>query len=467
MQTTLKNAAEWAKVEFGGAQLGDKRRSERLVEVGTALARESYGTLPGSFQGNWAETKAAYRLLEEPDVQYQDIIAPHLGRVRADCTWRGEYLMVEDTTELDFTSHVAALDLGRIGDDGGRGLFVHSTLALQVQGWNRQQEPAVTVVGLMGQRWWARTMPTIGQGREKKRRRLGRDRESQRWAAVVEEVGQRPAAVRWTLVTDREGDIYETMARCDAGRWDFVIRANQRRALADQDGSVFDAVAGSRVLGSFSLELRARPGQPARRALVAVRACTVTLRGPWRPDGALPPRTVNVVEAREIHPPAGVEPVHWVLLTRWPVKTFKQALRVVKAYTCRWLVEEYHKSLKTGTGIEQSQLATAQRLTSLLGIVAVVAVRHLSLKLLATTCPDEPVDPAEFGPEGLAVLTKQYGRPVGGWTYRTVLRAAARLGGFLGRTGDGEPGWVTIWRGMRKLMWLIQGYDLARGEKCG
>jgi hypothetical protein len=460
------SATDWAAAEFGGAGLGDRRRCPRLVQVAAKFAQNPHGTVPGSFK-RWSEAKAAYRLLEQADVTYERVIAPHINRVRTDCRQDGEYLMVEDTTSLDFTSHLAAQDMGRIGDDGGRGLFVHSTLALKIERWNEGQEPQVTVEGLLDQRWWARMMPTIGVGKERKRKRLARPRESQRWAAAVEQIGPPNDGAIWTFIADRESDIYETFERCQKNRWHFIIRANQPRALADEGGSVFDAVAKNQELGRFFVDLRARPGQAARRAQVAVRTCTVRLRGPWRPGGWLEPLTVNVVEAREFDAPHGVEPIRWVLLTDWPVQTFAQAMRVIKAYTRRWLIEEYHKALKTGTGIEDSQLTTAQRITALLGILAVVAVRLVNMKLLATTLPDELIEPDEIGPEGLAILEAEYGRPPGGWTNAGVLVSIARLGGFLARKGDGNPGWITIWRGLRQLMLMGQGYDLARGENCG
>ena len=465
MATTVTTASEWAAVEFGGVELGDRRRNRRLVRMATTLAQEAHGTLPGSFPG-WAETKAAYRLLEEADVTYERIIDPHFQRVRDVCRQGGEYLLVEDTTALDFNSHLAAQDLGAINNAGGRGLWVHSTLALRIEGWNEQQEPAVIVEGLFDQRWWARTAPPMGKGQEKKRQRLSRSRESQRWAAAGLQAGLSSGA-EWTWVADREADIFEAFGRCREHGWHFIIRAGQPRALSDEEGSLFETVAQSREAGRFNVELRSRPAQAARRAEVAVRACTVTLRPPWRPGSHLPPCPVNVVEARELHPPAGVEPIHWVLLTDWPIGAFAQVLRVVKAYSRRWLIEEYHKALKTGTGIEQSQLTTAQRIGALLGILAVVAGRLLNMKLLAATQPDQPVSADELGPEALAILRAKFGSPPDGWTNGTVLVAIARLGGFLARKRDGTPGWITIWRGWRKLMWLVQGYNLANGERCG
>jgi len=243
-------------------------------------------------------------------------------------------------------------------------------------------------------------------------------------------------------------------------------------------------LAAAPVVARFTIKLRSRPqrvtrdkrtGKPkrvrkargGRTVELEVRACTVQLRAPRRPGEPAEPRTVNLVEAKEVNAAPGDDPIHWVLLTSWPCRTEQEAMRVVKAYARRWLIEEYHKALKTGTRIEDSQLQTAQRIEALLAILAVVAVRLLNRKLLATTHPHEALDREELGEEALLILEATFGRPQEGWTNRNVLRSIARLGGFIGRKSDGEPGWITIWRGWQHLMPMVQGFNLARGEKCG
>jgi hypothetical protein len=482
MQTALMKVREWAAVEFGGADLHDLRRSRRLVEVAAQLGANPHGRLPESMDP-WCELKAAYRLLENPGITHEAILAPHLARVREECRQPGDYLFVEDTTELDFSSHPAAEDLGPIGDGRGRGLFAHSTLAMRMDRWNAEQEPQVTVTGLAAQHCWVRPRQPRA-GRETKAERQARVRESQRWAALVERIGPPPAGTRYTFLADREADIWETLERCHEGQWDFLVRANQPRALADQEGSVFDAVAAAPVVARIALKLRSRParatrdkktGRPKRirqahgprTVELEVRACTVLLRAPGRLGASAGPRTVHLVEAKEVNAAPGDDPIHWVLLTSWPCGTAQEVLRAVKAYTRRWLIEEYHKALKTGTRIEDSQLETAQRIEALLAILAVTAVRLLNRKLLATTRPDEAVDANELGEEAIAILQATYGRPPDGWTHRHVLRAIARLGGFIGRKSDGEPGWITLWRGWQRLMPMVQGFILAKAERCG
>jgi hypothetical protein len=463
MGTTLQSPSAWAEAEFREAQLHDVRRTRRLVRVASALAEHPSGLLPRVLN-DWAGLKAAYRLFGEDDVSYERVIAPHWQHTRRACENPGDYLLVEDTTEVDFTSHYMTEDLGWTGDGGGRGMYLHTTLALRIERWTiEKNEPEVTALGLLGQKVWTRPQKTPDR-LEKRRRRLTRSRESQRWAELFDRLGGPPPLARWTYVADRESDIYEVFERCVARRLDYIVRANQPRALSKEDGSVFDAVAQADALGSFEVFLRARPGQKARTAVVEVRERTVTLRGPWRPRRKTPDLSVRVVEAKEIDAPAGVVPIRWVLLTTWPTEDFVSCLRVVKAYAKRWLIEEYHKALKTGAGIEQSQLSSAAAIQALLGILAVVAVRLLNMKLLAASRPDEPIDPERVGPEVLKILEAKRGKPKQGWTHRTLLVRIAGLGGFLGRKSDGLPGWQTIWRGWDRLMMMVQGYDLAHNS---
>jgi len=487
MRETLLMPMEWAQAEFATADLGDKRRTTRLVKLAAALAANpSAGTLPSALP-QWSDLKAAYRLLGSDAVDRAAVVAPHVTRVREDCLGGGErgggrqVLLIEDTTSLDFTSHAATDGLGRIGDDGGRGLFLHTTLAVSIRAWGGDHddddaddadEPVTELLGLFDQRCWARPPRPAGRPAthgEPKRSRLRRARESQRWAACLQGLtatAMTSSSCGLTLVADREADIYETFARCRGAGVGWILRACQDRALEDEGRHVFDAAATVKCR-RVTVDLRARPGQKARRAVLQVRAAAVTPRGPWRPGGWTGPQQMNIVEAREVNAPAGVEPLRWVLLTTWPIAAPRDCRRVVRAYARRWLIEQYHKCLKTGCSVERSQLATARALSALLGVLSLVSLRLLDAMLLARARPDEPVTRRQLGPEALAVLTATFGEPAGGggaWTHRTSLRAIARLGGHLGRTGDGEPGWQTIWRGWQKLMLLCDGYALGQSS---
>lgn len=481
MSTWLMNAQDWAEEEFGQVESGDVRRTEGLVEVAAAMGMRPGASLP-SAMGGAAELKAAYRLFEREELTHPTLIESHCERIAQACRKSGRYLLIADTTQLDYSSHRATIGLGPIEEDYHRGFLLHSTLAVAISGpqvsgkkGSLQISFQRELLGIFGQKLWTRPEREPGKKSSKKDRWRGntiRPRESDRWMEVLEGE-QCPEEAQWIYVADREADIYECMQSCEQRGIDFVIRASRPRSLNQSEGNVFEAVANAPRLGTTKLRLRARAGVKARTATLELRVITQELRGPTRPGGRLEPMTVTLVEAREKkseckNKSSQQKPLHWVLLTSLPAGTLLKALEVVAIYRERWLIEDYHKALKSGTSVERFQLGSAQGLERVIGIVAVLAARLLGLQLLAAASPQTPLPPDCADPQVLTVLEVRYGRPPNGWTVSAYLRALAKLGGFLGRKSDGSPGWMTLWRGIRELSSILTFLELyASREKCG
>jgi Transposase DNA-binding/Transposase Tn5 dimerisation domain len=462
MNLHLQPARQWAQQEFGSVQLHDARYAKRLVKIADKLAAKPGGTLPQAFP-DWAELKGAYRFFTDARNSFERIQSGHRQRVFQDCCTAGEYLLIEDTSGLDFTGRCCE-DMGYT-NPGGRGFFLHTTLAVRVEAWDLNQRPEGVVLGVLSQQCWNR--PVLDQRPEESRRQMQeRQRESDRWGRVLLELPLPPRAraqCRWVLVGDREADFYEPIQRCQSTGADFVIRAFHDRCLAGESGHYLEALAQAPVAGTLAVELRARPGMAARTAVVEVRTLQVTLRGPYRGGQKMADFTVNAIEVRENLPPEAVTPLRWVLLTSLDCGRWSEVQRVIGRYSARWWVEEYHKALKTGAGVEDSQLEQQYRIESLVAVLAIVAVRLLNLKFLARARPEEPVDVQVFGTKAIQLLEKRFGPPAQGqWTHRQLVRAMARMGGFIGRRGDGEPGWQTIWRGWQRLIWMTEGAELIR-----
>lgn len=456
MDTTLFNAQQWAQTEFTRVELGDRRRHKRLIGVAAALVAHPAGTLPGAFP-EWAELKGAYRLFSNPHVSYEKILTPHCQRIQQQCTQAGEYLLIEDSSDLDYSSHRSCTGLGRIGNDYGRGLCLHTMLVARVQAWDLQQSPELEILGVGAQQCWARTTPSYRQQKERWRQRMARPRESQRWAKGLSDWPKRPAEVSWIYLADREADVYETFGRCQQAHCDFIIRAQHNRNLDGPPESLFEAVGSAPVVGDFTIPIRGRPERTARLAHLQIRVARVVLQGVWRPNGPQEALAVNVVEAREVDGPAHEEPIHWTLLTSLAADRFVEARRIVARYAKRWIIEEFHKALKTGAQVEKSQLETVDRIRALVAVLVIVAVRLINLKLVARSKPEQVIHVESFGPEAVEILTARFGPPKTGWTHGALLVAIARLGGFLARRGDGNPGWITIWRGWDRLMAMVDG----------
>ncbi|MBI2421363.1 MAG: IS4 family transposase [Candidatus Hydrogenedentes bacterium] len=460
----MEEALDWAHGQFWGAHLPDLRLRRRLVEVAACLREHPCGTLPRAL-GNEAATKAAYRLFSHDSVTHEEVLRAHVERTRGVCRNAGEFLLIEDTTALSFSQRDSIAGMGPMSNKGSQGLLVHTCLAAKVAQWSATYEPEVTLEGLFSQECWAREAPdgTRKDRKKAKRKSVKRSvpRESDRWGRALRGTDGPPGSSRWALVADRECDIFEVMADCGERNIDWVLRAAQRRKTLPLEQDIFEAIAQAPVLGVYGLDLRARPSVTARRAQVEVRSLNAAIRPKREFQSRYAPLQTGLVEVREVDPPNEQDAVHWVLLSSWPCDTFAHARRVIGAYACRWLIEEYHKALKTGTNIEDSQLSTADRIKPLLAIHAVIAVELLQLKLIANTHPDDPISEESIPAESLKVLGIKYGRPINGWTNRTLMNTIARIGGYLNRKNDGPPGWLSIWRGWKRLSDMTQGYILA------
>ncbi|MDH7561732.1 MAG: IS4 family transposase [bacterium] len=458
----IPNASEWAAQQWAQADLGDKRRTRVAVHLGAKMAANPEASLPNQMEDP-AALKAAYRLLNNPHpkVSLKTLLTPHCQQTLAAARQVPLVLMVEDTTELDYTAHPSKTGLGPIGNGKGRGLLLHSTLAIEPQ--------TRTVLGL------AHAQVVLRQATPKPPPKWTQSPEGRVWAVSAQAVGRPPEGVTWIHVSDRGSDIFEYMVTCLAQGKHFLIRAGRNRRLTWEteapEGEQSEAQAlldYARSLlphpaSAHTVEVPARDGQSARQACLALQWVQVTIPPPVQAPPEVrqhPPITVWLVRVWEPDPPAGVEPLEWILLCSWPITTASEAQRVVDWYTCRWFCEDYHQCVKSGCRVERSQLDDGADIQRLLGFTAPIAVRLLQLRQAARQTPQVPattlVDPLMV--QMLAQRQKKQE-----WERMTVeefWRGVARLGGHQGRRRDGPPGWRTVWRGWRKLSDLTEGARL-------
>ncbi len=462
MDAMLLQPQAWAAAQFGSAQLGDRRRSQRLVKLATQVAANPSDSFPDQTEV-WGDLKAAYRLFDCAEVTFAAIASPHWQQTRGNSS--GRCLILDDTTEIDFHPKRQIRGLGPVGNGHGQGFLLHSGLMVAAD--------SDRLYGLAGQLIYYRK--SVAK-KETRTQRLKRDRESGIWGQLIEQIGSPPPGAVWIHVMDRGGDDFENLWRCQKHRVGWIARAKSlNRKVATPSGEESELqgyLAVLPVAGRYVLELRARPGQAARAAQLEVRLGPLLMPPPRLKSPALKaerPTAIPqwVVEVRETNPPADVEPIHWVLYTSESAQTLPEARDIVAAYEKRWLIEEWHKALKTGCQVQKRQLETAKRLEGVVGLMSVEAVRLLQLKAAARTAPDRPAE--EFVPARYVAALRMVRKPKRNtaatepWSVRRFYRELAGLGGFLGRKGDGEPGWITLWRGWEKLHWMLRGADcLAR-----
>lgn len=448
-----KDAQKWAEEQWGNTKLGDPRRTARAVKVGAALAVQPDASLPEQFP-EWKGLKAAYRLFDQDGVSYEALSQPHkeLTRKQADESTAEVALFVQDKSDLDFSHHPATKELGHVGKFG-RGMLLHSCLALVPQGETPQ------ILGIAAQRVWLRTEAKRKARETRSDRRNRQDKESEVWAAMLEEIGPAPGlGRRYVSIGDRESDIFGYVRQAQAQQWDVLLRVAQNRVVITPQGEsekLLDWARSLRAQTTKSVTLRGRDGKPKREVSMKVAFSPVKLCAPQQgAERGQSPISGWVVRCWA----EGGQDLEWVLLTTVPVNNAKQAEEILEWYEFRWIIEEYHKCLKTGCAIEKRQLETASRLQALLGFLAIVAVRLLQLREMSRTEPERPA--IEVAPKLLVQTVKQrlsLKPTVEEMTLREFYHAVARLGGFIGRKSDGDPGWQTLWRGWERLQDLCWG----------
>lgn len=484
MSTHAMDPEAWAESQFGGLDLGDTRRGRRAVKIAGTMASRPGQSLPELFP-LWADTKAAYQLFMHEAVHPDSLQATHRRRTLEEMNRPGTtVLLIGDTSDIVYRRGKETPGLGPIAEKPeSRGFLLHTMLAVA---WPEieaapSRRPVVEILGLADQRYEVRKpRPEHEKRKRDSRQSKTRERESQIWDHSAVAIGPAPAHERWIHVEDRGADIYEHMIQCKALGHGFVIRAAHDRRLEDpvtgeRCGTLFSTARAAPPLGRFDLDLPAQPQRagkracPSRTARLAVSAARVIIQSPQRPghgQGALSGIPCTVVRVYEENPPEGVEALEWFLLCDEEVATFDQARERGLIYATRWVIEEFHKALKTGLGAEKLQLESGKALFAAVAIMSVVALRLVQLRETLRLDPEAPAEQSGFSPLELRVLAAATNK-----TPRTVRDAAlalGRLGGHLGRKSDGMPGWITLWRGVKQLYQLLRGIRLAGGlDKFG
>lgn len=445
----------WASETFGGTELGDARRTARLVRMGAAAARRPGGKVTAVFADD-AELQGAYDWLESRHVSAEGLELGVGQAVARRCSEQEHIFVAVDGSSLAFVDREGARGLGAVGTyaGGARGLKVISALAMSTAG---------VPIGLVRQVTWRRPVQKPSNRRAASKRPVSK-KETRHWLEAVRSCAERiDAAANQTHITfviDREGDSAAMLSTLANTRHGFIVRGNWDREITAADGrrwKVRNLLAYQRPLGSYDLELTARPGRSARTASIQLAAAQVTLTLKDPSCGKVVEMRLTALRAREIGTaPKGEQPVDWLLLTPMPATTFNQARAIVTGYTFRWRIEEFHKTWKSGgCHVEDSQLRSMPALQKWALVLATVAVRTERLKLRARTDPDaaatEEFSDAEV--QAIILLKKHAGATIPNDipTLGQATLWVAQLGGYTGKSSGGPPGVICIARGLTRV----------------
>lgn len=425
-------STHWTATEFDQLDLGDARLNKRAKILMERFAADPMASIPKASLG-WSETVAAYRFFDNESVDWQDLMAPHWQQTQQRMAAYPVILCLEDTTELDFNGQETK-GLGPLSYEAQRGMYVHPTYAV-----TPEREP----LGILNAWMWARTLKDADGQR-------GGPKESLRWIEGYERVAETASdlpGTRLVYVADREADLMPLMARAQelGTPADWLVRAKHNRCLPDGDKLWAHATEGA-PLGEISFLMPARKGTKARTVRQQLWARRINL-----PAGKGKTVTATCLVAREIGTPSGVTPIEWRLLTNRTIDTAIDAVTLIDWYRARWEIEMLFDILKNACRVEALQLGSIEKLERALALFLVVAWRIAYLMRSGRTCPDLDAtlffDPDEIHSAYLLNDQDEPDKP----KLNDVLRLVARLGGFLGRKSDGEPGVKTIWLGMKDV----------------
>jgi Transposase Tn5 dimerisation domain/Transposase DNA-binding len=454
---------KWAEEELKGLDLKDARLNARCIKLLDTLGANPQASIPGAIGKSWSETIAAYRLLSHEKVTCEKVMYPHTCSTKKRARGEKVVLALQDTTELDYSSHQAKEGIGPLNSEKHQGLLLHPTLLVT---------PEQVPLGLLDDYTWYRKQ--VGKKGSHKYEKI-EDKESQRWLESYrksQQLAEELSETQIINISDREGDIYEMFLEYqrNAGkkRSDYIIRACQNRCIVPSENQeegirkLWDLLRHSQEKGEIEFDTPAGRGKKSRKVVQSIRSMTLTLKPPQSRRAPINLESVQVraVLAEEIQTPEGEEPVTWLLLTSLEVEDFKKSREVICYYLCRWMIERFFYVVKQGCKIEELHLQKEDSLGLCLRFYLIIAWRVLYLTMLGRQLPNLSCEAVfeEYEWKAIYVFVKQKPPPTQAPSLDEMIRLVASLGGFLNRKGDGFPGSKTVWIGLQRSIDITRAW---------
>ncbi|MEQ1906473.1 MAG: IS4 family transposase, partial [Pirellulaceae bacterium] len=437
------------------------------------------GSLPEKLNSP-KDLKAMYRLFDCESVTHQAILGSHQQYLFETTlpSRSGFTLIIHDASELEYTKrHSLSDELGQIGNGFRRGFIAQNSLVVC-------PETGATL-GLANQVLHRR--PQVKKGESRSQRQKRDSRESLLWLKGVQPM---PADRKLVDVCDRGADTSEFIEHeANSGRTFLIRSSNNRNCLVGHDEiarakstKLHDHARGLLMLGTWELQVAGKAefkskGRTGKKENVMRKKRTATMAvssGPVQLKVSRSKKSaavcVWVVRVWEVDPPAGQERLEWFLITNHPTQSFDEADEVVAWYEKRWVVEEYHKCLKTGMSIEGYQFTDTGRLEPAIALTSITAITLLNLRDDSRNEETKDLPATDYiDTEYVEVLSAwRHGSPRTDWTVSEFVLALARLSGHQNRKGDHPPGWQKLWKGWHELHAMLTGARIAKKiKRCG
>ena len=450
----------WAEKEFITVELGDKRLERRLKIIANEFSKRPEANIPQAMT-DWPSIKATYRFFDNKKIDEKKILNSHKESVCNRLNKLDTIFAIQDTSFIDYSSHPCTENLGLTCDNGHHGLIIHPTLLCSVEG---------VPLGIIDLQFLHRE--SIGEKKKRKKKPIEK-KESIKWLnsyRATLAISHRYPNKQFINISDRESDIYEYFDEVRKQKKtfsyapDILLRAKTNRIVDNGNQRLLTQLKSKKEAGKIELKVPRKEKQKERKATLLIRYDRVTIKAPKNLRSNIE-NTLGLyaIYLEEINHPKGVEAIKWMLLTSIEINSVLEAIDLIKAYTKRWLIETYFKTLKSGCTIENRQLQAAHRLKSCLAVDAVVAWRILFLTMVSRELPEIEATVLFEKQECDALYSFIKDKPVVCDVVPSlgeVVKQIGKLGGFIGRKRDGKPGVISIWRGMWRLADIYATYKL-------
>lgn len=465
----IMDVCNWVEEEMAMLDTGDKRLNNRAKRVLETVMDQPGASFARQFQST-AELKACYRLFDSDLINSDIILEPHLAKTIERIQAYEVVVIASDSTSLNYTTRVSNPDSGYISSNNAQGFLMHSSLATTLD-----RQP----LGVVGSKFWARD-------KEKPEKKVHRDylpieeKESYKWIEsylIVNDIATKCPNTQIINVCDREADLLELWeqairAQEKGNAAHLVVRCNHNRAVIPTEDNknvkLFEFGKMAPVVGHCEFELKDRATHSAIRTVKqTIRASSVCICPAYRSGVERRQVSLNLVFMEETDPPENAEPICWYLLTTLPIQNNEDVQKVVKVYLSRWDIETFFRTFKTGCKIEERSLRTAERLYPMFALFLIVAWRINSLTKISRTNPELPCtvifSEEEWRAAVMAInknkcISPNYSTP----SIREMMIMVARLGGYLNRKNDPEPGPKVIWGGLEYLRIFVDALTIAQ-----
>jgi hypothetical protein len=445
--------------EFSFLKIGSLHNTKRFLQMASNMVRNP-GKSILSQSSSRTEAKAAYKLLNNDKLDFGEVKRIHNFMTLNRIVELGKpVLLIQDTTHVNYSSQTKKEGLGKIHHNV-QGVKIHTCIATTQDG---------LTLGVLSQSDHS-TDPSEEDDLseyEKKIRPI-EEKESYRWLESFHESSVLiPEEIDITVISDREGDIFEYMVDVASHKRYFLMRIAQNRITTDNQ-KILDAIRQEECQGELGVKVPRNSAKniESREIKLELRFRQYEIKRPeiLKINKKLPDSlTVWVVYAKEKNPSAGNEPIEWFLMTNRPINDFDQAIMQIKNYIQRWKIERFHYVLKTGgCNIEKIQARTMEVTLILIMLYSIIAIFIMNLTYAARLTPDQPCsnffDEEEW--KLLYCIANRTGKPPDTpYNLKVAVEYIAQLGSAKRSPSDGSPGLKIIWQGLENFYLLLRHAD--------